>query len=225
MSSARAISHACMPPAPPNATQREPRADRGRARPTRRESRAPCWRWRRARCLRPARRRVSFSDAREPARDALARARRRAPCGRRERTPDPAGRAAGWRRSRSARAGAVADRPGLGARAAAARRAARRRVSTYAIDPPPAPTVWMSITGSRTGKSPIRDSVDRRDRAVDQADVGGRAAHVERDDAVEAGRARPPPARRRRRPPARTARCARPARAPARRRSIRRSTA
>ena len=35
------------------------------------------------------------------------------------------------------------------------RRAGRRRGRRCAIDPPPAPTVWMSMTGSRTGTSPI----------------------------------------------------------------------
>ena len=62
-------------------------------------------------------------------------------------------------------------------------------------------------------------------RAVDQADVGGRAAHVERNDAIGNLRRAPRPARRRRRRRGRRARCAPPARARAPRRSIRRSTA
>ena len=59
----------------------------------------------------------------------------------------------------------------------------------------------MSIAGTFTGSPPIVHSVLLADRAVEQADVGRRAAHVEGDDARRCRRAAPPPARRSRRRP------------------------
>ena len=73
ISSRRAISHACMPPAPAKRQQRKPRWDRGPARPRPREWRAPCWRWRRERCLQPGRRPKASSAA--PGRRRRSRAR------------------------------------------------------------------------------------------------------------------------------------------------------
>ena len=49
----------------------------------------------------------------------------------------------------------------VGARALAARREARRPASIQAIEPPPAPTVWMSTVGSRTGSPPTARSAAR----------------------------------------------------------------
>ena len=58
-------------------------------------------------------------------------------------------------------AAAVAGGPGVGAGALAGRRGARRPRRRQAIDPPPAPTVWMSTVGSRIGRPPTSRSVDR----------------------------------------------------------------
>ena len=189
-----------MPPAPPNATSANRRGSCPRSTDTTRMARSmlalatrtmpsasSCTRQLRA--LAPA-----------PAAARCARARHRAPCGRRERTPDRAGRAAGWRRSPSARR-PCRSRPARDrARAPGPTRSAPP-LSTYAIDPPPAPTVWMSITGSRTGKSPTSSPSSSPIVAVDQADVRGRPAHVEGDDALEPGRRGDRRARRPRPPP------------------------
>ena len=67
--------------------------------------------------------------------------------------------------------------------------------STRAIEPPPAPISTISITGMRSGRPlPFEKAVDARHferarglrpRLVDQADLCGRAAHVERQHLVE----------------------------------------
>ena len=107
-------------------------------------------------------------------------------------------------------AAAVAGGAGLGARASAARRAARRPASRQAIEPPPAPTVWMSTIGSASGRPPTsRAAVSRTRAALDDAHVARRAAHVEAQQvglAAALGRAAP---RRPRRRPGRRARSAR----------------
>ncbi len=58
---------------------------------------------------------------------------------------------------------------------------------TRAIEPPPAPIVWMSIIGTWRGHAPMRPSVVTSALAApDQADVGAGAADVDRDHVGEA---------------------------------------
>ena len=152
------MAQACMPPAPPKASSAKSRGSCAALAPRRRESRAPCWRWRRGRRLRPA--------------PATSRPTRRAEVG-----GDTAGALDVQRHAAAeevARVEAAEQQVGVGdgelgaeavagrsrarRRRCAGRRAARRRCRRATIEPPPAPTVWMSITGSRTGKSPISRS-------------------------------------------------------------------
>ena len=137
------------------------------------------------------------------------RARARRPRGRARRPPASRVRQAAEQEVRVGHgrlrpAAAVAGRARVGARALAARRAARRPRRRQTIEPPPAPTVWMSTVGSRIGR-PRDDALARAlgRAADDQADVGRRAAHVERDRVLEARPARRRAPRRRRPPPAR----------------------
>ena len=61
-------------------------------------------------------------------------------------------------------------------------RAARLPASTYAIEPPPAPIVWMSIIGTITDspRSRSRGRAPRRAPIGDDPDVGARPSNVER---------------------------------------------
>ena len=62
-------------------------------------------------------------------------------------------------------------------------------LSNQAIEPPPAPTVWMSTIGRRIGKSATwRSKPDRGAAAPDQRDVGAGPAHVEGDHVRRARR-------------------------------------
>ena len=62
---------------------------------------------------------------------------------------------------------------------------------TWAIDPPPAPTVWTSTDGTLDAEvADRRLAPDRRLRLLAERHVGRRAAHVEREDVVVAGLAR-----------------------------------
>ena len=141
-----------MPPAPPKATSAKSRGSWPRSTETTRIARSMLALA--TRTMPSASRRHAELQRRATSRgDAGARDRRRASSGRRERYSriEPAEQQVRVG-DRELRAGAVADRARARRRRSAARRAARRRCRRSAIDPPPAPTVWMSITGSRTGK-------------------------------------------------------------------------
>ena len=142
-----------------------------------------------------------------------------------EQTPDRAGPAAGWRQSPSVPRPRRSTPGRAPSRRIADRRAARRRSRRTRSNPPPAPTVWMSMTGSRTGKSPIRDSVDvgiAPSTRLTSVDVPPMSNEMMRSEPLRRARR---PARRPRRPRDPRARCEQPAHARARRKSSRRSTA
>ena len=74
------------------------------------------------------------------------------------------------------------------------RRGSRRPRRARTSEPPPAPTVCRSTVGRRIGKPPTSRSATRAARtAGQQADVGGRAAHVEGDRVLEPGAPRDEP--------------------------------
>ena len=157
----RPRSQACSGPAPPNATSSRSRGSWPCSTLTTRIARTISWL---ATATIPGRGRAHVRGTR-PATVATARpaAAGRAAVRRPAARPRPAGPAPGWRRSRSA----------AGAAAAVAGRARDRRPrcagptrsappsSIQAMLPPPAPTVWMSSIGSRTGSPATVRSVER----------------------------------------------------------------
>ena len=141
--SASASAQACSGPAPPNATSASPPGRRP-APPTPPAAPRPWWRRRPSTTSaashpgageRAARRaHVEHADAREarrPPRSARARDRRRSPS-----APCRPGRSTPARARRRPTRGPTASAP---------------PASSAAIDPPPAPIVWMASAGSRTG--------------------------------------------------------------------------
>ena len=98
------------------------------------------------------------------------------------------GRARGRRRSPSAHGPLARSRPGRAPpRPTAGRRQGAPPGRSAAIEPPPAPMVWIA---ERRQAHRVAADHQRRRRighaALDQAHVGGRAAHVEADGAREA---------------------------------------
>ena len=174
----RARSAACIPPAPPNATSANRRGSWPRSSET----------------TRIARSMLAFATRMTPsARSSTdSRSRRASDPAARPGTLDVETHAAAEKVAgiepaeqqvrvghRTSRADAIAARARESRRRCPARRAGRRRGRRARSIPPPAPTVWMSITGSRTGTSPIAVSAASGIAAVDQADVGRSASGIE----------------------------------------------
>ena len=171
---------------------------------------------RRARC--PRRRRAASrpSSPCEPRDRALGRAAvERQPAGERRVLEQAAEQEVGvGHRRLAARRGRSRPAPGSAPAEAGPTRSAPP-ASRQAIEPPPAPTVWMSSAGSASGRPAIVALGGLGHLpAVDQADVAGGPAHVEAEHVAARRRARPAAAPRRRRPPGPTAPSARRGRRP-----------
>ena len=137
---------------------------------------------------------VHAQPLRQPVHRPPRRRQHSAPSRRPGNSPGPAGPAPRWRRSLSAR-----SRRGHRQPARASRPADRGPtlnappLSRWAIDPPPAPIVWMSIIGTISGKP--GDPGIARGRLGEPAldhdpDIGRGPAHIERDQRPSAPTAR-----------------------------------
>ena len=198
MPSSSAIAAACSGPAPPKASSAKcarvdaaldghhaQRADHLGVR-------------RRARCPRrtPARRGRARRPAAPTARAGRARVERDPPASGRPGSRRPSTRLASVTVGSVAAAAVARPGPGRRPRERGPTRSAPP-ASRQAIEPPPAPTVWMSTIGSASGRPPTSRVGRLADAAaLDDADVARRAAHVEAEEvaARRSGRraARPP---------------------------------
>ena len=199
MPSSSAIAAACSGPAPPKASSANPRGSRPRSTVITRSARTiSAFATRRMPAAHSA---TGIPSAAASAPTAAARPprgpggrRRRAACAGSSVPEHDVG--VGHRRL-----GAAARRTRPGPGTAPADRGPTRSAppaSRQAIDPPPAPTVWMSTIGSAIGRPAIsRPGALAHAAALDDAHVAGRAAHVEAQEVRLA--ARLPDERRRRR--------------------------
>ena len=187
MPTSRMSAPPCTGPAPPKATSANSRGSRPRSIDSRRMR--PAMRW--------------FDDGEDRLRrlfDAeaeLARRARRPPCARPRRRGSCPARPSGCRidaaehdvgvgHRRLGAAAAIGDGPGT-APALRGPTSSTPPRSIEAMLPPPAPIVWTSIIGSRSGmrKSRLVSSATFGSPCDDDGDVEARAAHVGGDDVVE----------------------------------------